>query len=231
MKILYLEDDLEIRENYKFILETYFCETHAAKNIEEAMDFYKKNTYNLLLLDINIEEDKKSGLDFAEFVRKNNKNIKIIMLTAYSDRERLLQAVGLKLDNYLIKPIDNDTLIKTIRENLEKTISTKNSNRLVVYNSLIWFKDKEILEYKNKTVKLTKKEKILISYLSKHQNSYVEKDNLIVHLWEDDIPDFTHNQKLTQVIYRLNKKIMLLLKKDINIIENHYSIGYRLSSV
>lgn len=230
MRILYLEDDYETRENYKFILESYFCKTDTAETSIEAKKLYDNNNYDLLLLDIDLAEEK-TGLDFAEYVRKKDNDIKIVMLTAFSDRDRLLQAVKLKLDNYLIKPIQNDILIKTIRENLKKKNTSTNNEIIKIRKDIKWNNSERSLYIKNNKIKLTKKEIILLSYLAKYPDDFIEKDSLIVKVWENELPNFSHNQKLTQLIYRLNKKISELVNKEFNIVINHYSIGYKLQSI
>ena len=225
--ILYVEDDLEVRENYSMILEGYFGNVSSTGCGKEALELYKNNNFDLLILDINLPH--LSGLEIAAYVRKKDLNTKIIMLTAYSDRDRLLEAVNLKLDSYLIKPVDNKTFVETVRKYfISGKKSVEKDNNINISENLIWNMETSILSINNETIKLTKKETILISALVKSLGSYIDKDSIIQKVWEDEFTDHSHNQKLTQLVYRLNKKLMKSTNSQDMLIQNNYSIGYKI---
>lgn len=228
-RILYVEDDTEVRENYTLILDTYFGNVLSTGCGEEALELYKKNDFDLLILDINLP--KMTGLELAHYIRKKDNNTKIIMLTAYSDRDRLLQAVNLKLESYLIKPVDSKTFVETVRTFIKKdSIADVEKNSIELFDKLLWDKEKQSLSFEEKNVKLTKKEIVLMSMLVKNINSFLDKDAIIQKVWEDEFTDFSHNQKLTQLVYRLNKKVMSLTKIEKPLISNTYSVGYKLET-
>ena len=108
--VLYAEDDPQSRQNYAFVLEEYFSNVYIAKDGKEALDIYYNKKPDILLLDISMPYI--NGLEVATKVRKENKNIPIIMLTAHADKENLLAAIPLKLTDYLLKPIDDKNLKK-----------------------------------------------------------------------------------------------------------------------
>ena len=53
-------------------------------------------------------------------------------------------------------------------------------------------------------------------------------DTLILEVWDDEVPDVSHDNKLQQLVYRLNKKINTLINSDMPLIENSYALGYRI---
>jgi len=101
--ILYVEDEPEIQANIAEYLQNYFSKVYLAKDGRGALEQYQNYKPDVLLLDINLPY--VDGLTIAQKIRKNNKQIKIIMLTAYTEKEKLLKATELKLTKYLIKPI------------------------------------------------------------------------------------------------------------------------------
>lgn len=225
-KILFVEDDDETRENYTFLLQSFYSDVDSCSNGDEAITLYDKNLYDLIILDINLP--LKNGIYVAEYIRKEDEFIPIIMLTAYSDRDRLLAAVSLKLEYYLIKPISDKKLINVINKIVQKNGKDKINKTVIVEDKLVWTYKEETLFYKREEFKLTKKERILVRQLIDNIGMSIDNDTLILNIWSDVIPDDSHNQKLTQLIYRFNKKINDLTDIKTQLIKNNYSIGYKI---
>jgi len=223
--ILYAEDDRETRENFSMILHQFFDTVYVAENGKEALNLYHKYHPDILLLDIGMPY--LDGLDVARAVRKSDTDIPIVILSGYSDRERLLSAVNLKLEAYLLKPIDNIQLKETILKLIKKI---EDKELVPLRKELLWNKNTNMLIYQEEQVKITKKERLLLEILIKNIGNYISNDDLIIHIWQDDIPDHSHDNKLIQLIYRLNKKITHLLHCDEHLIENSYTLGYKIVS-
>jgi len=219
--LLYAEDNKESRENYAFILEEYFSEIYLASNGKEALKLFQQHHPDILLLDISMP--LLNGLDLVKIIRKEHPNIPIVMLTAHADKEKLLKAVSLKLDGYLLKPVDVSELQETLLAQIRKLM---NNQCILLDKELLW--DGNELQYKNHIVKLTKKEHLLMQHLCRTPGRYISHDELILHIWNDEMPNFSHNKKLVQLIYRLNKKLSEIVQENIHIIENSYTHGYRI---
>jgi DNA-binding response OmpR family regulator len=223
--LLYAEDDLESRENYSIVLKEFFREIYQAENGKEALRLYREKQPDMLLLDISMP--LLNGLDLVKTIRKDDPDIPIIILSAHSDREKLLQAVTLKLEAYLLKPIDDIELKETMKRIIEQI---QEKEVLNLRDDLIWDKHNATLIYRDELVKITKKERLLLQILTKHIDNYVSHDELIIHIWHDDIPDHSHDNKLIQLIYRFNKKLAQQLPMETHLIENSYTLGYRILS-
>ena len=223
LTLLYAEDDPQSRKNYAFVLEEYFSTVYIAEDGREALDLYHEKKPDVLLLDISMPF--VDGLEVARTVRKKNKEIPIIMLTAHSEQEILLRAIDLKLEKYLLKPIDDrsltDAVMKVIRE-------IKNRDIIFLKEDLLWNKANSNLFYDEENIKLTKKEHKLMMLLINSIGEYFMHDMLIIQIWDDEIPDASHDNKLHQLVYRLNKKINEVTNSDTSLIENSYTLGYRI---
>lgn len=222
--LLYAEDDQETRENYAFVLKQYFHEVYTAQDGKEALALYKSKKPDVLLLDISMP--LMHGLDVAKEVRRYNETIPIIMLTAHSEQDKLLKAVNLKLEAYLVKPIDN-LLLKNTMLHLIARLTKK--DMLDLQNGFSWDKINSELYYKNNLIKLTKKETLLVQLLGKNTGNYVSKDTLIFSVWNDEIPNDSHDNKLIQLVYRVNAKIASHTSSSVQFIENSYALGYKLA--
>jgi DNA-binding response OmpR family regulator len=222
--LLYAEDDKDTRDSFLLILHEYFDTIYIAKNGEEALTLYSEKKPDILLLDITMP--LLNGLDLVKTIRKEDQSTPIIILSAHSDTENLLCAVGLKLEAYLLKPIDLSLFDRTIKK-IIRQVEVKD----IIYlgKELHWDSSRSSLIYKGKQIKITKKEKLLLELLSMNLGKYVSHDELILHIWCDEIPDHSHDNKLIQLIYRFNKKIMKQLSISSHLVENSYTLGYRLT--
>ena len=223
LTLLYAEDDLQSRKNYAFVLEEYFSEVYLAEDGREALDIYHEKKPDVLLLDISMPFI--DGLDVAKAVRTTNKDIPIIMLTAHAEQEKLLTAIPLGLSKYLLKPINDKSLIETVL----KVISDIQARNIIsIREKLWWNKINSNLFYNDENIKLTKKEDKLVTLLINSIGVYFTHDTLIIQIWDDEIPDASHDNKLHQLVYRLNKKINAMTNSDTQLIENTYTLGYRI---
>ncbi len=223
LTLLYAEDDPQSRKNYAFVLEEYFSEVYLAEDGREALDIYHEKKPDVLLLDISMPFI--DGLDVAKAVRTTNKDIPIIMLTAHAEQEKLLTAIPLGLSKYLLKPINDKSLIETVL----KVISDIQARNIIsIREKLWWNKINSNLFYNDENIKLTKKEDKLVTLLINSIGVYFTHDTLIIQIWDDEIPDASHDNKLHQLVYRLNKKINAMTNSDTQLIENTYTLGYRI---
>ncbi len=223
LTLLYAEDDTLIRKNLLYILKDYFKTIHVVTDGKEAIDVYHHEKPDIIILDICMP--KIDGLEVAKLIRREDETTPLIMLTGHSDREKLLDAVNLKLEAYLVKPIDYSKLDGI----LKKTIERVSDNHIIpLRKELIWDAQTQILRYKTDVIKLTKKEKLALTVLAQNINYYLSNDVLIYHIWNNEIPDNSHDNKLIQLIYRLNKKIDEQTHYRDKLIENSYTLGYRI---
>lgn len=101
--VMYVEDEPEIQRNIAEYLGNYFGEVHLASDGQEALDQYSTHRPDVLLLDINLPNI--DGLTVAKKIRESDQNTEIVMLTAFTEKEKLLKAIELKLTKYLVKPV------------------------------------------------------------------------------------------------------------------------------
>lgn len=224
LNLLYVEDDEEIIEDIDFFLKRHFNEIIIAQDGEEAFRYFEEKNPDIIILDINIP--KLNGLKLASKIRETNKKIPIIFLTAFSDKENLLQAINLHACSYLIKPFKIDELINTInkckrdffQENLNPHLKILNEN-------FIWNKQKKELSFDNQRISLTKNEIALIDLFVENDFKFFtpEEINEFIFL-NNDIKD----NSIIQLISRLKRKITNLTGNNNFFIENIYNKGYHL---
>ena len=226
LTLLYIEDDTDIQEIYIEFLNDCIDTVHLANDGEAGYDMYLKHKPDIILLDINMP--KLDGLSLAEKIRKSDKDVQIIITTAYGEQEKLLKAIELYLVKYILKPIDfnelKDALDKAIAE--LKLISNSEEITENIYcldENTLWNKDTEKLYANDSEVKLTKNERRLLSLISTDENKVYTFFDIFNHIAQDNYDkDYDANQ-VRALVKLLRKKIP---KESII---NIYGEGYRFN--
>lgn len=220
LNILYIEDEKNIRINIKKTLELFCQNVFDVENILNAKAILDKHRIDIIISDINLPD--MSGLQFIKEVRIKDKTIPIILLSAYTDKEYLLEATKLKLVDYLTKPIDfinlNNALQKCVEEILDNSryiISFQNNIQYnVLHGTLINIID-------NKEIYLTSKELDLLNLLIKNGTSVSSADELKATIWEDsfEATDSALKNTLNKIRRKIGKESII----------NISGIGYKLN--
>jgi len=120
-KILVVDDDIDVLETRKIVLEHNNFDVVTATNIKVAEEILKNDSIDLIILDVMMEKDS-DGFNFAQYVKGDErfKTIPIILATAVNQRTKFkfdLEKDGnfLPVEKFMEKPIDPDDLIATIR--------------------------------------------------------------------------------------------------------------------
>jgi DNA-binding response OmpR family regulator len=222
LTLLYVEDDEELREQFMRILKPKFKEVYEASDGVHALVLYAEYSPDMMLVDINLP--KIDGLEVIEKVREHDKTIPIVILSAYSDQEKLLRAMTLGLSKYLIKPVPHKKLLTLFDDMalMYKTQIEKN-NVIVLKSDYSWKKKERMLCYGDEIISLTKRERIFLEFMVQQVDdivTFVSIENLI---WENEESDIAYSS-LSHLLKRLKKKL------PDELIENIYGEGYRITS-
>ena len=116
--ILYAEDEKDLREVTHQILKGFTKKQYVAQNGQEGLELFKKyeNEIDLIITDVNMPI--LNGLDMIKEIKKINLNIPIIVATAFSNKEYLLEAIDIGVDIYVLKPIDIAKLLQVMSQSL-----------------------------------------------------------------------------------------------------------------
>ena len=210
--VLYAEDEDGIRNNIEEILKHLFKEVITAKNASDAYKKYIQNKPDLIITDIKMGNE--TGLDLIKKVRENDSKTRVIVTSAHTDLDYLLEATQLHLVKYIVKPITNDNLI----EALESFVKSYDDNKIYNLNeNWIFNSSKSIVSNGSEEFILTKKESIFLKLLITKNRviSYEELENAIC----DDDSIMTSNA-MRLFIKNLRKKL------PDNFLKNMQGIGY-----
>ncbi|MAC83916.1 MAG: regulator [Arcobacter sp.] len=214
--ILYVEDDEGVRTINSRFLNRMFKKLYEAKDGEEGLALYKKYHPDIILTDIRMP--KIDGITLSKNIRKTDKDTKIIISTAFSDKDYLLEAIELRLEKYIIKPLTSRNLIPALLKAIEDL--EKNKDEKVVLTKGFYYSNTTSLFYKDeKVLELNKKELLFLKLLVLNKDKVVSYQEIEQYVWEDE---YMSLNSLRTTIGFLRKKI------PFNCIKNISNMGYKL---
>lgn len=216
MSILLIEDDEELQDNLYQTLSIFFKKVILAKNGLEGIEKLKFYKIDMIITDYVMPI--MDGEEFCRYLRKNNYNMPITIISNYYEKEKLIKLIDLELTNYLLKPISYNELIDCLK-NMLKRINKLSLNDFQINCDINYnFLTKEIINNKNNIqYKLSKSEIVLLELLLKNPNSIISIEIIQAHLSPNEIKS---EQAIKNIIHRLRLKI----GKDN--IQNIQSLGY-----
>lgn len=110
--VLYVEDEDEVRELATMYLKRHIPNLIVAGSGEEALSLSEGKSIDILVTDINMKSI--DGVELAIKIKEANPSCFVIFSTAYSNSDRLMQAIDIKVDKYMVKPVDWKELVNTI---------------------------------------------------------------------------------------------------------------------
>ncbi len=226
VKLLLVEDDDALRFIVKDNLEQNNYQVDVAENGQEAIEFFNKNSYHLIILDVMLP--KVDGFKVAEYIRKTNQDIPIIFLTARSMTEDKITGLTIGGDDYIPKPFSMEELLLKIKIFLKRSNNisggkpeTSKSKKI---GRFLFIPDELTLSLDGEPRKLTIKEMELIKYFANNTNKVLNRNDILERVWGSN--DYFLGRSLDVFISRLRK----YFKPDPNIkIVNLHGIGFRFS--
>jgi two-component system, cell cycle response regulator len=123
IRLLYVEDEAIIRDQLERLLKRVVKEVVTASNGEEGLKAFKEHKPEIIVTDIKMPQ--MTGLEMAKEIRKIDKAIPIVITTAHSESEFLLEAIEISVSDFLLKPVDTDNLIAIIEKKSHDIILEK----------------------------------------------------------------------------------------------------------
>ncbi|RXK13245.1 DNA-binding response regulator [Halarcobacter mediterraneus] len=219
LKILYVEDEDNIRTNAVSYLNRLFNNVLEAKDAFEAIDIINKYKPNIVITDIKMP--KLNGLDMVRKIREYDKKTQFIVLSAFTDKNYLLDAIDLGLVKYLTKPIRHETIYPLLLECAKNIFKDKNSKK---YFSKTCYYDvlNDVLNYENQIINLSKNEQKLLNLLCEKFPRAVTYEELQSYIWNGE---YMSENAIRLLVRDLRKKL------PDNCIRNISKLGYKIELI
>jgi len=217
LKILLVEDEEKLATLLKDAIGDNFHSFTIASDGVEGLKLFSSISPDIVITDITMP--KMTGLEMGEKIKKLNTRVPVIILSAFSDTKKLLNAIDIGVVKYFIKPFDPDELLEYI-----SSISENFESKLIELKDEFSFNLNTKSLYKNaRFVSLTKKENIFIQLLLQNIDGKKNVSDEVIKskLWEgEEVSD----ERLRTFIRRLRAKTSK------NLILNFKGEGYQIAT-
>ena len=221
-KILVVDDKLNIQKLLTEVLTSKGFDVTCASNGRDAQLVLKKQTPDLILLDIMMPQ--MDGYEFISKLRETS-DLPVIMITAKQQENDVVRGFELGADDYISKPFKMSELLVRVQAVLKRTSRNLSANpQLKVANLALDTKTKEF-RIDNQFVELTLAEIALISLLMKSVEHTVSKAEICSHLINEGYSGSESTLKIH--IRNLRNKLEPLVEGQVEI-ESVFGVGYRL---
>ncbi len=203
LQVLIIEDEGIIGIHIKrTIISMGYHVLMVVKNAADALKIAKTNKIDLIISDISIDGDM-DGIECCNILQTNY-NIPVIFVTAYHDLNTLEKASNVDFVGYLIKPFREDELNTMMQLAILKYKLLEKKKKLIINQYYSYSYDENKLFFKDKPIKLTRKENSFLLLLIKAHGALVSYDNIEHNIWQDEqVDDGTRRQ----LIYRFKQKL------------------------
>ncbi|WP_071026100.1 response regulator [Peptoniphilus raoultii] len=220
-KILVVDDESAIADIIKFNFEREGYAVDIAKDGLEALDFVKKTSYSLVLLDIMMP--KLNGFDTLKEIRKENE-MPVIMITAREDEVDKILGLELGADDYVVKPFSIRELLARVKAVLRRfTAQAENADQFLEIGELEINLNKYEVKKNNKIIELTLREFELLKFMATNAGTVFSREELLEKVW--DYEYYGDIRTVDVTIRRLREKIEDT-SKDYKYIITKRGVGY-----
>ncbi|MEJ5312584.1 MAG: response regulator transcription factor [Anaerolineae bacterium] len=221
MRILIVEDEGDLANALARGLRQEGYAVDIAADGEKGWELGEIYEYDLVILDLNLP--KLDGLEVCQRFRSSKPEMLILMLTARSRLEDRVVGLDIGADDYLVKPFHFEELAARIRALLRRDLRVREP--ILEVGDLRLDSASRIAWQKKQRLNLTKKEFAILEYLMRHAGEVISQEELIEHVWNQDVNLFTASVRVH--IHSLRRKLGDNPNSP-RYIETITSIGYRL---
>ena len=220
-KIMIVEDDIEIREELKILLQNNGYEVKVTTNFENVEKQILEEQCHLILLDINLPN--KNGYEICSKIRTKSK-LPIIFVTSRNSSMDELNGIMLGGDDYIEKPYNVPVLLARIQNLLNRVYPKEQKSSKLEYKGITLDILKSQIKYNDKEIELTKTEIKTLYYLLKNTDRIIARTEIIDYLWDNEV--YADDNSLSVVITRLREKLKKIGVD--HLIETKRGQGYKL---
>lgn len=220
MRILIVEDEIELCNT---IAEGLSLDGYAVDTCYDGEKAYEQiivENYDLVVLDLNLPNI--DGIEILEKIRKENNEIKILVLSARGSVAHKVKGLDLGANDYLSKPFDFEELEARIRSLLRRKFLQEDS--ILTFNRISFDTNKRIAFIDGIEIELTKKEKAILEYMLLNSEKIISQEDLIEHAWDINSNNVSNSVRVH--IASLRKKLKNEMKYDF--IKTKIGEGYYL---
>lgn len=220
--LLYIEDDMHLRNKMKQLFESLFSRVDVASDGEEGMDIYsdyhfnKREFYDIVITDIKMP--RMDGVELAKEILKQNEEQIIVVTSAHGEKENLIPLLNMGITFFIEKPLNTKTLIDTFSK-----ICSRENKKIVLKHGFSFNLEEKKLFHNDNPIALSATESRLLYLLTKNPNTFFSAHDIHNEIYHDNADKTLSSDSLKGLLKRLRQKTY---KELINYQSTHgYSIN------
>ena len=204
-KILLVEDDTNLGFLLLEFLESNHFDVKLYRDGVSGLKGFESSEFDFCILDVMLPQ--MDGFTLAEKIRKQNKNVPIIFLTARSMKDDKIRGFQIGIDDYVTKPFDEDELLFRIQSILKRVGTEIKDDPKEIYQLGQYLFDTGNMELKlgNESKRLTSKETKILAILARSKNNIVSRDDLMQEVWGEK--DYFIGRSLDVFVSKLRRHL------------------------
>lgn len=223
MKILIIEDEIELQQSIQKYLEYQGFVCEAVNDFENGIKKVQQYEYDCVVVDINLPNG--SGLDIVKLLKEIESKSGIIIISARNALEDKLAGLELGSDDYLTKPFHLSELNARIHAIIRRR-SFKGS-KIISFNEIKLNPEGHVVTVNGSVVDLTEKEYQLLEYFIANRGRVLTKAAIASHVWGDEYEQVSQFDFIYTHIKNLRKKIIEAGAGDY--LKTVHGVGYRFT--
>lgn len=217
-KILIVEDEQKVSKILSLYFEKENFETMIANNGQEGVDLFKSFNPDLIILDVMMPI--KNGWEAAKEIREVS-NVPIVIMTALSSEDDVLKGYSLKVDDYVIKPVNPKILIAKVKNIIEKhTKKETSSESLIKLDPILIDLEQRKIFLDGEELKLSKTEFDILVFFTKNNHKACPRSMLLEEIWGESV--YIDDRIIDTYVKNLRKVL-----KPYDFIKTVFGVGYR----
>ena len=190
MKLLIVEDELDLNRSLVKLLKTQSYSVDAAFDGEEALDYLAISNYDALIVDVMMP--RMDGFTLVQTLRQQNQQTPVLFLTAKDSLEDKVWGLDLGADDYLVKPFEFPELLARLRAITRREQPTVSSSQIQIGTVRLDLSSQQVWKAEQ-LIPLTAKEYKILTYLMSHRGQVLSRDQIREHVWDFDYDGDSNN--------------------------------------
>lgn len=216
MRILVIEDDINLNKSLIDKLNQSGYQTDSSENFKDGEYFVEIRNYDLILINWTLAEN--NGKNLIHIIKQKSSKSSIVVISSKIDKESEIKALKAGADDFIKKPLDFDIVLARIEARLRL-----GGTNLIKIDHLVIDPDEEKITYKGQDIELKGKPFEVLTHLARHADQIVSKEQLLDAIWEE--PELVTPNVIEVAINQIRQKIDKPL--SISTIETVRRRGYR----
>ncbi len=224
LSLLYVEDDRALREKTAVVFKNLFEHVDVAEDGLEGLKLYKRyydnedRYYDIIVSDIQMP--RLDGIGLTKSIFDIHKKQKIIIISAYNNKEYLIDLINLGVEGFMQKPLSSENLLQIL---YDVCISFQKENIISLNDSYKYNFSISALFLNNKKIDISENEQKLLELLLKNKNQSFNAIEIFNHLYHNAPEKEFSSDSIKSLVKRLRKKV------PENLISNTQQLGYSAS--